>query len=63
MPWVDEHDGVQRVDPFTDHRGRRRLERVEGGEVELSARWGTRRGSVKVEVREDDVTRATVVVR
>jgi len=61
--WVDEKDGIQRIDPFTDHQGRRRLVRVETGTVKIRARWASRRGEAEVDVREDDVTRVTLVVR
>ena len=61
--WVDEQDGVQRVDPFTDRLGRRRIQRVETGRVEVRARWGSRVGTTAVEVEEGRAHDVTLVVR
>lgn len=61
--WVDEQGGVQRVDPFTDHLGHRRLARVECGEVEVHARWGSRLVTTEVLVREGQVVPVTLVLR
>lgn len=60
--WVDEQGGRQRVDPFTDHLGFRRLERVEAGVVEVRADWGGRQVRTKVVVRESRVTPVALVL-
>lgn len=48
--WVEVVDGVQRVDPFTNHRGVRTFHRVEAGTVTVNALYGSRyaRGTVEV---------------
>jgi hypothetical protein len=51
--WVDlGDDGVQRIDPFTDHLGRRTLEHVDPGEVTITATWGSRTGKAVVQAEE-----------
>ena len=55
LEWLDVSDeGVQRLDRFTDHLGRRALEHVEPGEVEVTVRWGSRSAKSKVAVSDGD---------
>lgn len=61
--WVDEYQGVQRIDPFTDEDGRRRFERVETGRVEVRATWGDRFGKVTVDVAEGLERSATITLK
>ena len=56
-------DGVQRLDMVTDHRGRRTFARVEPGKTVIRARWGSRKGAQKVELKDGETTRVTVVVK
>jgi len=49
QPWIDLQDGVQRVDPFTDHEGRRVLHGIEPGAVSIVATWGSRKTQVQVQ--------------
>ena len=58
----DVEGDVQRVDPFTDHAGRRTLHGVEAGEVEITAVYGTRKAKVKVRVYEKEAALARVVL-
>jgi len=60
--WVDEHDGRQRIDPYTDHLGRRRLEPLEVGRVVLHVRWGGLRAQEAVEVRAGRLASVTIVL-
>ena len=48
QPWIDLQDGVQRVDPFTDHEGRRVLHGIEPGTISILATWGSRKRRVQV---------------
>src|SRR6185503_2300122 len=59
----DVVDGVQRVDLFTDHLGRRTLERVEPGVRTVSALWGSRRGSQEVDLADGETRRLTIVAK
>ncbi len=52
LPWLDVARGVQRLDPFTDARGRRTLEGVETGRLTVRGSYGTRTASVEVELAE-----------
>lgn len=52
LPWIDLSGGVQRLDPFTDARGRRTLEGVETGRVRVTGSYGTREVSVEVDLAE-----------
>ena len=61
--WFDTDGPTQRIDLLTDHLGRRRIARVEPGPMILHARWGSRRGSVVVNLEEDHLTRVTIVAR
>lgn len=40
--WVDEQDGVQRIDPFTDVHGRRRIGGLPAGRARVVVRWASR---------------------
>ena len=59
----DVEDGVQRVDLFTDHRGRRTLARVEPGVRAVRAFWGSRDGSEQVELADGETRRLTIVAK
>jgi hypothetical protein len=53
LPWIDMNGTTQRIDPYTDHLGRRTLHHVEPGPLEVSARWASRRGTKKnVQIQE-----------
>lgn len=54
--WVDEEDGVQRIDPFTDVFGRRRIGGLPAGNARLEARWGSRRAHAVVECRAGEAS-------
>jgi len=62
-PWVDLDGDVQRVDPFTDHEGRRVLNRVEPGGVTVSAAWGSRKKQMSVRVAAAEETEIRIVLR
>ncbi|MDJ0973261.1 MAG: hypothetical protein QNJ98_02215 [Planctomycetota bacterium] len=59
---ADVTGDVQRIDPYTDHLGRRTLHGVERGEVEVTAVYGARKASVKVQVRDKESTLARIVL-
>ena len=61
--WVDEQGGRQRVDPFTDHWGHRRVEGVEAGRISIRAAWGGRASEKHVDVSEGRVAEVTLVLR
>jgi hypothetical protein len=64
QPWCDvAEDGEQRVDPFADHLGRRILRNVEGGDVQISATLGTRKGTTTVRVPRGGSAHAEIVLR
>jgi len=44
--WIDEHDGVQRLDAFTDHEGRRTLARMDPRVTTITVTWGSRKATV-----------------
>lgn len=48
--WAEVIDGVQRLDPFTNHEGRRTLHRLEPGAVTVNATFGSRYARTKVKV-------------
>ena len=50
LPWIDMPQTTQRVDPYTDHHGRRELTHVEPGTVKLEVWWGSRRVKRDLEV-------------
>lgn len=50
----DVVDGVQRLDDFTDARGRRTFARVAPGTVTLTATWGSHRAVVTRDVRDGE---------
>lgn len=52
LPWIDFKDGTQRLDPFTDARGRRTLEGVEAGQVVVHGSYGTREVEQTVDLAE-----------
>ena len=60
--WVDERDGRQRIDPFTDHFGYRQIERAESGTIEIQAEWDGRKASKKVKVGEGASASVTIVI-
>jgi len=62
-PWVDERGGRQRVDPFTDHGGYRRVERVEAGRVSVRATWAGLTAERHVDVAAGRVAEVTLVLR
>jgi len=57
----DVVDGVQRVDMFTDARGRRSFARVEPGAVVVHATWGSHGGRELVTLRDGETTSVTIV--
>ncbi|MFM8979456.1 MAG: hypothetical protein ACKOSS_03220 [Planctomycetia bacterium] len=61
LPWIDLQDGVQRLDPLTDARGRRTLSALPLGKVVLVAHFGTR--SAQAEVQVEDGRRQAVTLR
>jgi len=61
-PWVDLQDGIQRLDPYTDHEGRRRLHNLEPGDLRLTVTWGSRKQEVHVAAASSDVTSVRVVL-
>ena len=64
LEWLDvADDGAQRIDPFVDERGRRRLAHVEPGTLELSATFGTRKGTATASVDEGGRTVARVLIK
>ena len=50
----DVTDGVQRLDDFTDARGRRTFARVAPGTVTLTATWGSHRAVMTRDVRDGE---------
>ncbi len=47
-PWIDEHAGVQRLDRFTDHLGRRTITRVDRRMKQIVVTWGSRKTTVDI---------------
>jgi len=62
VPWVDLEGATQRIDPFTDHLGRRTLRHVEPGTIKLRVGWGSRTKRLDVVVKPGETTRARVVL-
>ncbi|MHC5011178.1 MAG: carboxypeptidase-like regulatory domain-containing protein [Planctomycetota bacterium] len=52
--WTDERGGVQRIDPFTDERGERRIDHVESGALEFTVSWGSRRATLTLDADDGD---------
>ncbi len=46
--WIDVRDGVQRLDRFTDHQGRRTLARMSRRIKDVTVSWGSRWATVDV---------------
>ena len=64
MTWLDVTDeGVQRIDGFTDRAGRRVLDHVESGEVEISASWASRTAKATLWVADRGRVVARIVLR
>lgn len=61
-PWADLDGDVQRLDPYTDERGRRTLSAVEPGLNLVSARFGSRVARAEVEVSEGTTARLRLVL-
>ncbi len=62
LAWSDVVDGVQRISPFTDHRGRRTLYNLETGNVLIKVSLGTRSAKKLIKVRPGQVTTARIVL-
>jgi hypothetical protein len=60
--WIDLVDGVQRLDPFVDVRGRRVLENVEPGEVSIEAIYADRKGRGVVRVEPGGSARLAITI-
>ncbi len=64
LTWLDVTDeGVQRIDGFTDRAGRRVLDHVESGEVEISASWASRTAKATLWVADRGRVVARIVLR
>ena len=64
VTWLDVTDeGVQRIDDFTDEAGRRVLEHVESGAVEITASWASRTAKTTVSVADRRRVVARIVLR
>lgn len=59
----DQDAATQRVDCFTDHRGRRSIARVAPGPGSVHARWGGRRGIESMTLVDGVTARVRVVAR
>ncbi len=59
---VPDQDGVQRVDDFTDVRGKRTIERLPAGSYEVAVRWHGRSLLMHVPVYEGKTTRRTLTL-
>ena len=63
-PWADvAPDGVQRLDPYADERGRRVLQRVQPGRVRLDGWWGGWKGTLIVNAQDRQTSEVTLLVR
>ncbi|MFQ5474114.1 MAG: hypothetical protein ACE5FA_14690, partial [Dehalococcoidia bacterium] len=62
LPYADLEDGVQRIDPYTDTRGRRTFCAVTPGVVTVTARYGNRRDVRTLKVADGRLTRAPLVL-
>ena len=61
LPWFDIQDGVQRLDPFTDHRGRRRLTNLEPHTpIEVTAAIGSRSRAATLMVGAGETKRMVI---
>jgi len=58
--WIDEHDGVQRLDRFTDHEGRRTLARMDPRVTKITVSWGSRKTTVDIGDDETDELRVVL---
>lgn len=61
--WEDEAAGIQRIDHFTDHRGRRLYRHVDPGRATVQAVWGDRYGKAAVDVIEGRTAEVQIVLR
>ena len=55
--WIDEQQGTQRLDLFTDHEGRRTLARLNPQVTRLTVTWGSRKATVDLGEGEDGTLR------
>ena len=63
-PWADvAPDGLQRLDPYTDERGRRTLRRIQPGRIRLDGRWGAWQGTLVVTVRDRQTKDVDLLLR
>jgi hypothetical protein len=62
LAWMDVDGDVQRIDPYTDVRGKRTLRTVEPGPVKVKATYGSRTAEVEVEAVEDRTARVRIVL-
>jgi hypothetical protein len=62
-PILDVTDGVQRLDPFADERGRRTFARVSPDVIRVRARWGSRSGEAVFDVKDGETKDVRVVVK
>jgi hypothetical protein len=61
--FFDVEGSTQRADLFTDHLGRRSISRMEPGQAEIHATWGSRKGFEKVTLVDGETTRVRIVAR
>jgi hypothetical protein len=61
-PWIDFEGGVQRIDPYTDADGRRKIVGVALGAVKVSASYGSRSAEAEVVVTEGSVATVRLVL-
>ncbi len=61
--WIDIEDGVQRIDPFTDIRGRRTMRNVPSGKRIVRAHWGGLDGYATVVVKPGQAAKVTVTLK
>ncbi|MDF1700040.1 MAG: carboxypeptidase-like regulatory domain-containing protein [Planctomycetota bacterium] len=59
----DVEDGVQRMDPHTDERGRRTFARVMPGAITVKAWWGTRSGKAEATLVDGETKTLRVPTR
>ena len=62
FPWADLDGDVQRIDPYTDARGRRTLRALEPGRVKILASFGSRSAEAEVEVEAGESQRVRIVL-
>ncbi len=58
--WIDEVGGVQRLDGFTDHEGRRTFARIDPRVTKITAQWGSRKTTV--DIGADETGRLRIVL-